>query len=147
MKEETEVEEKVAAFSTEKYKKSALKVQLYLHQKVIESFTMSSGSKIKPVTVLVGNLKLTCCWSSGKSSSSETETDYSQPSLINPAILKNQKQSYKETALKIIEKMTEKFLGVEDSRKRVKLFKGKGSGKKVNFLRIDESQLFLPHQI
>ena len=50
---------------------------------------MSSGGKIKPITVAVDNLRFVSCWSSGETSSSETETDYSQLSLINPAIVKN----------------------------------------------------------
>ena len=121
MWEDAEVEEKVATFLTEKEKKSALKVQLCLRQKVIGSkchrsyFTMSSGGKMKPITVLIDNLRFVCPWSSGEPSS-ETESDYSQPSLINPAIPKNQKESYKETALKTTEKMTEKDMEIWESK-------------------------------
>ena len=127
--EEAEVEKKVATFSTEKDKKSALKVRFCFCQKVIGSkchrsyFTMSSGGKMKPITVLVDNIRFVCRWSSVEPSS-ETES-----------------------ALKTTEKMTEKDLGIEGSRKRVKLVKEKGSAKKVKFLRIGECQLFLPHQI
>ena len=53
---------------------------------------------MKPVAVHVDNLKLVCHWSSGEPSS-EIENDYSQPSLIAPAIPKNQRKSYQETAL------------------------------------------------
>ena len=70
---------------------------------------------MKPITVPVDNLKFVCHWSSGESSS-EIENDYSQPSLIDPAIPKNQRKSYKETALKTAEKVTEKDLGIEGSR-------------------------------
>ena len=101
----------------EKDKKSALKVQLCFRQKVIGSkchrsyFRMSCGGKMKLITVLADNLRFVYHWSSGEPSS-EIENDYSQPSLINPAILKNQKESYRETALKRTEKMTEKDLGI-----------------------------------
>ena len=74
---------------------------------------MSSGGKIKPITVAVDNLSFVSRCSSGEPSSSETETDYSQPSLINPAILKNQKESYKEIALKTTKMMTDKVLGID----------------------------------
>ena len=114
---EPELEEKVAALSMEKDKKSALKVQLCFRQKFIGSkchrsyFTMSSGGKMKPITVLADNLRFVYHWSSGEPSS-EIESDYSQACLINPPILQNQKESYKETALKRTEKMTEKDLGI-----------------------------------
>ena len=144
--EDAEVEEKVATFLTEKEKKSALKVQLCFRQKVIGSkchrsyFTMSSGGKMKPITLLIDNLRFVCRWSSGEPSS-ETESDYSQPSLINPAILKNQKESYKETALKTTEKMTEKDMEIEGSRKRVKLVKEKGSAKKSKISKTKDRQV------
>ena len=57
--EDAEVEIKVAAFSTKKDKKSAVKVQLCFRQKVIESkchrsyFTMASGGKMKPMQYLL----------------------------------------------------------------------------------------------
>ena len=58
---------------------------------------MSSGGKMKPIAILVDNLRLVCSENSGEPSSSQTETGYSQCSIINTAILKNQKNSYKET--------------------------------------------------
>ena len=97
MWEDAEIEEIVAAFSTEKDKKSVLKVQLCFRQKVIRSkchrsyFTMSSGGKMKPITVVIDNLRFVGHWSSGEPSS-EAESDCSQSFLINPAILKNQKE-------------------------------------------------------
>ena len=60
-REETKVKEKIADFSTEKDTKSALKVQLYFCQKIIGSFTMPSGGKMKPITVFVDNLRSVCC--------------------------------------------------------------------------------------
>ena len=101
---------------------------------------MSSGGKMKPITVLIDNLRFVCRWSSGEPSS-ETESDYSQPSLINPAILKNHKESYKETALKTTEKMTEKDMEIEGSRKRVKLVKEKGSAKKSKISKSKDRQV------
>ena len=108
---------------------------------------MSSGGKMKPITALIDNLRFVHHWSSGEPSS-ETESDFSQPSLTDPAILKNQKESYKETALKTTEKMTEKDLEIDGSRMRVKLVTEKGSAKKVRFPgpRIDKFQLFPLHQ-
>ena len=53
---------------------------------------MSSGGKMKPITVLIYNLRFVRHWSSGEPSL-ETESDNSQPSLTNPGILKNQKES------------------------------------------------------
>ena len=129
----------------EKDKKSALKVQLCFRQKFIGSkchrsyFTMSSGGKMKPITVLADNLRFVYHWSSGEPSS-EIESDYSQACLINPPILQNQKESYKETALKRTEKMTEKDLGIQGSRKRVKLVKDKGSPKKKKKCKISKDR-------
>ena len=89
---------------------------------------MSSGGKMKPITALIDNLRFVHHWSSGEPSA-ETESDFSQPSLTDPAILKNQKESYKETALETTEKMTEKDLEIDGSRMRVKLVMEKGSAK------------------
>ena len=61
---------------------------------------------MKPVTVLVDNLRFLCHQNPGEWSPSKTATDYSQRSWINPTILKNQKDSYEKTALKTTEKMT-----------------------------------------
>ena len=71
---------------------------------------MPSGGKMKPVAVHVDNLKLVCHWSSGEPSS-EIENDYSQPSLIAPAIPKNQRKSCQETALKNSRKGDRERLG------------------------------------
>ena len=95
---------------------------------------------MKPITVLIDNLRFVCRWSSGEPSS-ETESDYSQPSLINPAILKNQKESQKETALKTTEKMTEKDLEIDGSRKRVKLVTEKGSAKRSKISKTKDRQV------
>ena len=111
-------------------------VLLYFLQKVVGSkyyrsySTMSSGGKMKPITVLVDTLRFVCCQNSGETSSSETESDFWQWSLINPAILKTQKESSNETAFKTTEKMTDKSLKIEGSRKRVGLIKEKSSGEK-----------------
>ena len=104
---------------------------------------------MKPVTVLVDNLRFLCHQNPGEWSPSKTATDYSQHSWINPTILKNQKDSYEKTALKTTEKMTDKDLGIEGSRKWIKLVNEKGSGKRVEFLRVDKCQveLVLSHLI
>ena len=89
---------------------------------------MSSGGKMKPITVVIDNLRFVHHWSSGEPSS-ETESDFSQPYLFDLAILKNQKEPYRETALKTTEKMTEIDLEIDGSRMRVKLVTEKGSAK------------------